>query len=452
MSELANFMTPYVFHVHNILACLRRDWRAIFLLIVFMALFGGAFGYKTAKATSHAQVVMSPMPLQANRSKVQETRRETSDEFEMMLAAPLDVKSTSLLCESDEVLERTLDEVNVSGALTKPVKNLAILEKMLSFRVTIDKETPYDVTYTPLLELTAKTKVPSDAKLIVNTWAKTLSEVAKKYQDALQLPAETALDDRMQELQTELMAAEMESEKFWTENNVLYLETRLNEIAGLMVSLQKERTKLKSEVAHDEAAVESFASALEQVKPKIELEWKLSPELLGTLGPKLGIGVGAQGGKDKSAEASPNILSVESVNAMYWDTKGHLVATRAEGVAKKKQLDELDSLIADLDTQRLDYQAQFATATTGRLRAERKLDRMDEAYTNIALKREYAQVAGRLNHPPLQIISQGTEWPQDRRMRAVMFAFPFSLLGFLAATCLSIIYRMAIKPALDTLP
>jgi hypothetical protein len=73
---------------------------------------------------------------------------------------------------------------------------------------------------------------------------------------------------------------------------------------------------------------------------------------------------------------------------------------------------------------------------------------MEDAFHDIALKREFAQVAGGLDNPPIQVVSEGAEWPLPRFRRAIAFGGVAGVLGLLAAACASAAYRMVLKPVL----
>jgi uncharacterized protein involved in exopolysaccharide biosynthesis len=445
MSELTVSSSNVNRYLRGIAWCVRADLVVILLAAILIAAGGALVGKMTNRVKSTSLLVLSPMPL-SGKSKVRVVEGKTrEDELEAMLARPLDVKSTSLLCGSDEVLQKTLDQVSESGLLSKPIRNLTALRNALTFQVAVEKETPYDITYTPLIELTAEAKSPSDAKVIVNTWAKLVAEAAKKFQDAVQNPPATALEARVGEVHDEITQAELESEKFWTENNTFYLEARLNAISAQITDFEKERHTLQAEVVFDQTNAETLQSVLESTPPKVQLEWRPSEALAAALGPKLGL----TGPKPEGAQGdSPGALTVEWINQAYWDISRNLAWYRAEAEANKKKIDECKTLIEALEKQRLEYQALFAKATTGKIRVVRELARLEDNFKDLATKREFARVAGNLNLPALQVISEGAEWPLPRFRRAILFGAVAGLLGFLAGACASVAYRTVLKPTL----
>jgi hypothetical protein len=423
----------------------RRDLVAVVLVALIAAGGGAIAGKLTNKTRSSAQLVLSPLPL-AGKGKLKTIEGKTSeDNLEAILATPLDVKSTSLLCMSDEVLEKTLDAVNQSGKLSKPVKDLLRLKKALSFQVAVEKETPYDITYTPLIILTAEAQSPPEAKAIVNSWARVVAEAAKKFQDAVQMPAATALEGRKGELKTELTQAELDSEKFWTENNIFYLEARLNGISTQINKFRKERNTLEAQIMLGKGTAEALDKEMKNVPEKVSLDWKPSAALASILGAKLGLG-GAKEGAFKESEEAP--MTVEVLNESHWKIAGKLATKRSEVVGKEKKIEEIDRLVDALEKERLEVQAEFAIATTGRVRVGREMIRLEEEFKDVATKCDFAHVASSLNHPVLQVISEGAEWPLPRFRRAILFGILSGALGFLVAACASVTWRIFLKPAL----
>ena len=435
MSESSQVSISAAVGLVEIVRSIRRDLVVIVVVALIAAAGGAIIGKLTNTTRSTAQLAMSPLPL-AEKSK---------GEFASMMATPLDVKSASLLCMSDEVLQKTLDQINTSGTYSKPIKDLLRLKKALSFKVVVNKETPYDISYSPLIVLTAKASRPPDAKVLVNTWARVVAEQAKKFQDAVQMPSATALEGRKSELKAALTEAELESEKFWTENNVIYLETRLNQTSGLINAFKKERTSLESAVVFDQATVDALETEQAKAPEKLTLSWIPSTALATALGVKLGLSAPKEGGSEQPAEAP---LSVEVLNAVHWEIVGKLAMTRTGVAAKSKQIKGIDSLIDSLEKERLEIQARYAKAITGKTRVGRRLIRLEEEFKDVATKCEFAMVASSLNHPVLQVISEGAEWPRRRFLWPILFGILSGVLGFLAAACASATWRIFLKPAL----
>jgi hypothetical protein len=445
MSESSQAPISAAVSLAGIVRGIRRDLVVIVVVALIAAGGGSIMGKLTNKTRSTAQLVLSPLPF-AERNKVRTVQGKTmEDELESMLATPLDVKSASLLCMSDEVLQKTLDQINTGGMSSKPVKDLLRLKKALSFQVAVDKETPYDITYSPLIVLTAEANNPSEAKLFVNSWARVVAEQAKKFQDIIQMPSATALEGRKEELKGELTQAELDSEKFWTENNTLYLETRLNEISGQINAFRKERNTLEAEIILGKGTAEALEKEMARVPEKVSLNWKASAELASILGVKLGLGATKEGASKESQDAP---VTVEVLNESHWKIAETLATKRSEVVGKEKKIEEIDRLVDALEKERLEVQAEFAKATTGKVRVGREMIRLEEEFRDIAMKCEFARVASSLNHPVLQVISEGAEWPLPRFRRAILFGVLSGVLGFLAAACGSATWRMFLKPAL----
>jgi hypothetical protein len=221
---------------------------------------------------------------------------------------------------------------------------------------------------------------------------------------------------------------------------------RLNSISGEINNFEKDQHTLQAEVVFDQTNAETLQSVLESMPPKVQLEWRPSGALAAALGPKLGL----TGPKPEGAQGdSPGAMTVEWINQAYWDISRNLAWYRAEGEANKKKIDECKTLIEALEKQRLEYQAIFAKATTGKIRVARELARLEDNFKDLATKREFARVAGSLDLPPLQVISEGAEWPLPRFRRAILFGAVAGLLGFCAAACASVAYRTVLKPALE---
>jgi hypothetical protein len=142
-------------------------------------------------------------------------------------------------------------------------------------------------------------------------------------------------------------------------------------------------------------------------------------------------------------------MSLEWVNTAYWDTKGQEALSVGDAEGKEKQRQEIERLIEELEKERLEVQAMYAKAVTGKLRVTRDLERVEEAFKDIATKREFANVASSLNHPAIQVISEGAEWPLPRFRRAIQFGSVSGVLGFVLGACLSVLYRMVVKPAFE---
>jgi hypothetical protein len=151
----------------------------------------------------------------------------------------------------------------------------------------------------------------------------------------------------------------------------------------------------------------------------------------------------------KAETGEQDLLTVEHTNVMYWEIRGKLAATRAGLASTPAELQEVDRLIGELEKERLEVQAKHARALTEKGRIVRTLKRVEDTYSNIAGKHEFAQVAGQLKHPVLQVISKGTEWPLPRFRRLVLFGVVSAVLGFCAAMTCSVVMRMIVRPALE---
>ena len=438
MSNTAPSSQPYAAYLRDVLGCLRTDLVKIVAVTILIGAAAAAVGKLTNSATSTAQLVLTPIPLSEGAE---------NDALAVMLAEELDVTTVSLLCKSDTVLRKTMEKLNESGELKKPLEYVNQLESALEHRVTVSKETPYEIVYSPIIKLTARAKKPADASLMVNTWAGIVVDAAKEFQDAVQGPAAKALKERTEGLKKELVTAEMESEKFWTEGNVLYLEERLKEVIERINSLERSRTELETQMISKGASLRILNEELAAETDKLSLRWIPSAGVAAAFSKLAGVKTEPL---PEGTDGSPSLIEMERLNAVYWELRGQAAATHATVVAAETQLSELDRRVGELETERLELQAELAMKNTEQARVARNLERVEGAYTNLANKDAYARVAEMLDHPVLQVISQGTEWRLPRFRRAILFGGFAAMMACGTALFLSIAYRMVLKPALES--
>ena len=167
----------------------RRDGVRIWALAVVIAAVGGYSAWREPQATSTAQLVLTTIPVYA------ENQNEIEDIPTKLLAVPLDVKSASLLCKSDETLRRTLEALGGADAAI----SLPGLRDSLRCEFSIAEESPMEIVFSPILKLTARAKNPAEAKRRADTWAKVCVEMAREYkakrQGAIKLAYENALEN-----------------------------------------------------------------------------------------------------------------------------------------------------------------------------------------------------------------------------------------------------------------
>ncbi len=427
----------YVLYVKGILAALRRDCLKIILFAVLAAAAAAGLGKMSNSVSSTAQLLLTPLPLHA---------RQEEDALATMLAPPIDATTVSLLCMSDDVLKKTMEALNAGGQLKEPIKYVNSLKSALRYRVSVAKETPYEVEYSPVIELTAFAASPTDAQLMVNAWAEQVVTAAAAFRDMIQKPAAIAIEEQTNAVQSDLMVAEDESEAFWAKNSEEYVKARLEEVVALINSLKRQRTELEHNMTAEKAEVVALEEALAQEQPNLTLKWRAPESVVGLLAGKLG----ATPPKDGEGDAVDNVfLESEETNAVYWEIRGQIAATRAGVAAKEAQFQELEKLVNGLEEERTLLQAQHARLTTEKSRVGRRLERLEGAYSNMGDKREYARVAGQLDSPPVQILSHGTEWRMPRFRRAILFGGVAGFVALFAAMFASVGYRMVLKPALE---
>jgi len=328
-----------------------------------------------------------------------------------------------------------------SGRLYREIKELVRLKKSLNFKITIAKETPYETVYSPVIELTAKARTPFETQLIVNTWAKVCVDAAEKFQRANQGPAQEAFAEQANAMLTTLHDAEQEYEEFRKEHNLIHLQARLETLVKVLTNFDDIRAQLQQEKEQSKARAAVFEAQKQAEDPKITLDWIPSEGLLATLGEKLGTTV--------SDEAvGRQALSVEQINDIYIRVSAELALDLAMQSGAEAQLTHLERLVETYDKELRDVQVELAQTETEDTRLARNVEILEEAYKDAASKREYAQLASKLDQPPLQLLSGGTEWRAPRFRRAIAFGFAAGAWGFLAASFLSVFVRMVLKPAL----
>jgi len=446
MAEPVDFLAPFHGYLGKVLDSLWKDRWLIIAVTLVLAAIGAALGKTTNKTTSTAQLALTPLPI--SDSDVKE------DPLVSMLAEPLDVTSVSMLCQSDEVIRATMDALNASGKLSRPIKWISALKKSLRHKVTIAKETPYDLSYTPILELTAKASTPSDAKEIVNAWAENVEQKAKEFQDAIQDPAEKAIAERVTELEAQLEEAEEESEAFWRENNPEYYTLRIAETVRFISMYEDMRAQTQADAAMEKARADALAQAQEGEAPTVPLRWTPSRQVAQALGAKVGLqqpspeGATPSGQASQAPEAPTGGLMLEWVNDAYSEIQTELALARSEAAGKEARLKQIDAEVEAFEKEFEELEARYARVKTEQSRVERNLQRVEQAHDDIALKGEFARVAQKLDNPQLHVISLGTEWDMPRFRKSILFGGVLGVNGFIAAAFLSVVYRVLLRPAL----
>lgn len=169
--------------------CVRRDSARIWALAVVLAAVASFAAWREPQATSSALLVLTTIPVYA------ENQNEIEDIPTKLLAEPLDVKSASILCKSDETLRRTLEAL---GGVDASI-SLSGLRGSLRCEFSIAEESPMEIVFSPILKLTARAKEPAEAKRRAGVWAGVCVEMAREYkakrQGAIAEAYKNALED-----------------------------------------------------------------------------------------------------------------------------------------------------------------------------------------------------------------------------------------------------------------
>lgn len=423
--------------LHQVLECLHRDVVAIAIVTLLLAVLGAAAGVFTHSVTSTAQLILAPPPFQAMPEE---------DELAAMVADPMDVKTAVLLCTSDETLAATRDRLNEEMTLSKPVKNLRQIEQALSYTVTIAKETPYEVLYSPIIELTAKAASPADARTMVDAWAQECVNAARTYQEAYQLPMSAALRQEGQTTEDAYVAAEQEYAAFTREHIIPLYEDRVKVLIETMGELEKSRTTLLQSVNEARAKADAYGKSLASEEPKLTLEWGASEPLSGALSRVAGTTPAPTGGDGPEGA----IVRGETVNTTYWAMQAERADAEAEWASCSAQLDALDLLLEARRKELDKTQATLSAALVEEQRLKRVVELYGGVYMNTRGKATFAQVAEQLaDTPQLQVLSGGAEWQKSRLARALANGILAAFFGLLMAASASIAMRLVLKPALE---
>lgn len=441
MAEKAPFMTWAKENYPKIIENLRSARRMILLTTLVFAVAGATIGKLSTSVTSTAQLVVAPMPFLKSP--------DGTDPIARMIAGDINVKTVVLLCTSDETFQKTFDTLSRPETLSTPPKTLNQLKSALSHRITIEKETPYDLDYSPILELTARAKVPSDARTMVNAWAAACEESAKRYQQAFHTPSVKAFETELASVFSRYDEAQKDYAKFQNENILEFLKARLTTVVASIAELEKSRTTLLKSITENKARVESLHIVLEDEAPKITVDWRPSSSILMILAGSLGINKDLSKPEGERPETGPPLLQIEHINDNYMTLRENLAMARVGLAAGKAGLDDLDSLLALRGKELLDYQDELTAAVIEDARLKTIVDTYTGAYSNVLGKMEFAQIAKKLTETPqVRVLSEGAEWRMPRFRQAILLGFGAGVCGFILAACYSIFIRLVFAPVL----
>lgn len=442
MDEAAASREWFRNHARAVFEALRRDRVLIILAVVVVAAGSALFGKMTQTVKSSAQLVLTPLPL-----KVQSQRdaQNQTDDLAAMIAEPMDVKTAVLLCTSDNTYSETYQALNQPGALKKEIQSLDALRDALSFEITIEKETPYDLQYSPIIRLTAEGPNPADAKTMVDTWAENCVNAAENYLKLSQSPSAEGFAERAQKARDAYADAE---KAYWDHRRkeyVPYYEARVQELIATIGGLESARPTLLQNVEEAGAKTEKLTEDLEAEPKTFAVKWTPSSALLDAFADKMG-----QTARGAHEVSNQDFLEIEQINENYPEIRGNLVTARADLAGFQAQLEQLDQLIAERTEELRRMQAKLADASIEDEKLRRRTDIYSEAYLDAAAKSEYAQMAEALGaRPQLQILSQGAEWRMPRFRRAILFGAVGGFWALVLACVVSIVSRVVLKPLLE---
>ena len=477
MPEDVTFFSWLQSHLPEVWAAVRKDrWRIVlFTLLVTVAGFIAANRALTT-TRSTVQLMVAPMPALDEKDPVE-------------VVPKMDITSIALLCRSDEVLRRTKDALDASGELVSPIPNLRVLSRLLTHKVTVAKETPMEKQYSDILELTAKSKEPKDAALIVNAWAEEIIAAVDRYEEGMEKPTLEIFNLRFDQAKTTLTHAEEKREKWYAENNQALIKARR---LALTEQLARDVTNLaetEAELEFERAKVEGYLQAFQYIEPKVTLSWSTPEGALGELlasrlAPFVGDDVKSGAGAEKDGstreagagtetapgatkEAKPSLKSIiegsqedrptegarvlahETLNEAFWQAYADLLLSqsKAEGLQAKKT--RQDKIIEEHMAEEDKLNAEEARLEMEAERIEREYALAKEVHDIFYPRREWIDIASQVDYQTLLMLSKGTEWPQSHLM-SVLGALVLGAFGCFAAVCTSLFVRLFLQPALKT--
>lgn len=309
---------------------------------------------------------------------------------------------------------------------------------MLDFEVTTEKETPYEVTYSPIIQLMAKASKGEDAKIIVDTWAEVCQEQAKKYQQIRFMHLADVLRPQSDEQERILTEAEQRLEDFWKTHNIEVVQQEINSLVGLTTNYIESEAKFQQDIIEEKARISVFQQVLETEKPTIPLRWIPSGKVLSLLAQQLGVS------SDISNESNgAELLLREEINTVNEKVRGEVALSQGKVGATEARLQELRRLLKEFDTRMQTLMGELAQAKTLEKRLNREVDIASKIYNDVKVNYEMARIAEKLQQPDLQILAYGAEWPTSRVLRPALFAVVGFAFAFLAACFISVFYRLA---------
>jgi uncharacterized protein involved in exopolysaccharide biosynthesis len=414
-----------------ILRTLWSDRRPIALLALALAIVGAGLGKWNQTVASTAQLVLTPLPLRAGSS---------NDALAQLVSEPMEVRTARLICLSDEAISRTLNRLRDEGKLSAPPRDIDTLRRALSIEVTIEKETPYETVFSPVIQMQAKGATAAEAKIMVDTWSAVCVELAAAYKDLREGPLASEFKVRADELLKDLNAIESEIQRFWSENNIELTNQRLNQLIGQVNELRVIQKNQEHEAIRERARLAAYEKTLSTEQEKRELRWTPSSGLAEAA--EKALGLNAAGGKNDS------VLVQEVTNPVYESITEKRALSEATIESALAETKNIEQTLAEYEAEMRALQVRNAELRREEKRLARENAVAEEAYKNALLKARYLEVVGKVNQPYLQVLSKGAEWRKPRFRTAILWGAAGAVLGLCLGACVSLGHRLVIAPAL----
>ena len=460
------------------LLALKKDLVLIVVFTAAMTALGFIAGKRvltTNKSTAH--LVVAPIPSKGAPESIE-------------LAPKLDVTSITLLCKSDEVLRRTLDELQAAGRLVRPIPSIQVLAKSLSYEITVAKETPMDTVFSEVLELVAKSKIPEDAALMVNTWAEQIIEAVDRYEAGLEEPLLEIFNSEFSEAEGILAEVEEEKDKWFTEHDLELLHARIATVRGLVMAHIEQLTNIDSQLCEEKAKVEAYKQSIQYLEPKLNLSWLVpEPAILEQLQSQLGALLGVDSATEKveggssqeksRADAEPaaapketaadesaasleeiirrgqergpqdgtQVLSRETLNNSYWRVYGELLMSEPMVAGLEAMRERTLELQDQHETELQDLNEEVTRLETEKIRLERRYGLAENVHDTFHERRKWIEIASQVDYHTLQILSRGTSWPESH-LWGFVTAAALGVCALVFAGCVSLSMRLVVIPAL----
>ncbi len=423
----------YLRQIGIVLRTLRKDRLPIILVTLALTVLGAVSGKLTNSASSSAQLLLTPIPLRT---------ATTDDELSRMIAVPMDVKTASLLCMSDQVISRTAELLKEKKLIERPLKSLQALKSALSFEITVAKETPYETIYSPVLRLNAEGSSPSEAKALVNTWARACVELAEQYMERKQEPVKEAFQEQANKLRAALEEADRKLEAFRRDNNLQYYQERVTALTTLINETLSLRAETVQDMEKERAKRTALVAEQSDEEAKLKLHWTPSGRLANLLGGRLGL-------ENTSEGETPGMLEVEQSNPVYEKVRQESALAQASAEGYKAALEQIDKQLESFEGELKTLQAEAARVYRLDRELLRETEVLESVYESAASKFEYAQMAAAMQKSEINLLSEGAEWRMPRFRRAILFGTVAGGWGFLLAAMVSLLVRRVLRPALE---